>query len=492
MNGMYSGSGQQGSVQNASRIKEYRAEAWTQIHAEVSENEVFYSGDTRAFIEEIITSGFTDNAKAIPPVDLNITEWIIVNVSTLYIGRDQLSDHQGEIPPKYVDSDSYKEALQEASDSYFLNGAGFIYIHKGKTGEISFKSIKPFNIVYDYNFNKVCVQIGIYDEQRYVFEYYEKQSNGKVKGVTFIANDFFSASNSPLTLGKREKEVLLMRELGSFDSMPIIPMFRLVEKICTSSPIARLHKFLVVIVGFALAGVPMSVFVKLYLKTNSMSSDAMSSAFADMMAILNLKEGDDIGVVDTGKGEAFINYLVIMESLLSLTAQMMGVSKTAVGNSVKEVRKSGASKYQDNLTALNFRRRRVNKWDKYERNIFKSLKLLRKSLSSFNFRPIDKDNESLLFDPESLQSYLIEGVSNGLIPLTNAVAIKYGLTPTEAEKLTKTIKKEIKTYDTIYNAMGVTPEKKELAGGLKKGDLKGNNYQNEQEYDGNSNQDNPI
>lgn len=467
--------------QKDSSILEYSPANWAGIHNEAIENDIFFKGDTRAFIDDVIYTSFTDNAKAIPNVDFNITEFMIVHISNMYVGRDELSDNKGETPPSTVDIHAYKEALQDVSDNFFLHSVGFLYIHKNNQGEITFQSISPADIVYDWNFNKVCIKVGSHSVGKSTFEYYEREKDG-CRCAIFTANDFFDAGTNPFELSDREKERIGFTVVGKFKEMPIVPLFKNRERIAYLSPIARLHKFLVVMVGFALAGIPMSVFIKLVLKTANQSNKDIKDGFADMMNLLNIGIEDSLDKLNTGDGEAFLNFLRIMEALLAMMGQLLGLPKSNVGSGIKEVRKSGASKYQDNLPAMNFRRRRIMKFDSFERKIFNAVKKIYPKLSGFDFRPIDKDNESLIFDAETLQGYLIEGIKSGLMPYTNAIAIKYGVKPEVAIKLADQAKKEFKKYKDLISGKS---ENKEVAGGIKKSDLKDKNYKNDEEDDAN-------
>lgn len=227
----------------------------------------------------------------------------------------------------------------------------------------------------------------------------------------------------------------------------------------------------------------MSVFIKLILKTAGDSNKDIKEGFADMMNLLNIGSEDSLEKLNTGDGEAFMNFIKIMEALIGMTGQLVGLPKSSIGSGIKEVRKSGASKYQDNLPAFNFRRRRIMKFNRFERDVFEVIHKIFPKTANFDFRPIDKDNEGLIFDPETLQSYLIEGVKAGLIPFVDAVAVKYGITPADAKSLADKARKEYKEYKELISG---SETNKVVGGGINKSDLKDKNFNREEEDDGDS------
>ena len=202
---------------------------WDGIFEAVRKNYDYFNDNKRAWINFVLTSKFTNNYDLIPSFAFPITNYLTIMQSTIYDRMTTVLLKEAKENQEIEDISlvNFRSVLQKVQYDLFLNGVGFVYIIN-KGGKIVLKNIKNYDIVYNYDFSRVCIKAravsytGSYDEQIYLFDYYEQQEDGKYKYATFQGKDFFDLDFEKGFNSKPEqKKALHFTYKGIFEEIPV-------------------------------------------------------------------------------------------------------------------------------------------------------------------------------------------------------------------------------------------------------------------------------
>lgn len=460
-----------------------QSSVWDGIHADIRKNVDFLSGKKRSYLNKYIADKFTSNYDLLPRLEFPITSFFVTMLSTFYNSSTMFVGVEGESLSKHINIFKLKLVLRDFQQHRFLNLASFIRLVTG--GEkTDFELVIGYDIIYDYYFENVCLRLKQRSDNLSEFEYYKKIGN-KFGRVTFVAKDFGSFPYDKMfEFDDEQKRTFQISEVTYYDVLPIIPLFSNIDRYSYPSIYASFDEIFTTLLSFGLAGAPMSLFVKIFIKNNDLNNNSQKyKAFGDLLAILELGERDDVGKVDTGDLTSLKNFFTIFEASLAWLARMVGISTNAVSSQTNEVRKSGSSKYVDNGPASIFRSSYIVEFDEFEYRLFEAIKKLNNNLSDFEFKPIDKTNDRLMTDEGTFVDNLINEVRGMMTPYEEAIAKKYNVDKSKAKEIAVEIQKQFekyfpKGYDSNESVEGST-----TPFNLKKGYLNGNNAQNITEDD---------
>lgn len=485
----YVGSPIEENIETSTSEVRLNKSSWDSIHQQAIKNYDFFNDNKRRWLNQVLMQKFTQNIDLVPRFDLPITNYLVIMQSTIYDRMTTIFLQNAKESDKLEDLSlpNFRLALQDFQYALFAQGIGFIYVIN-KSGKILLKNIKNHHIVYNFDFSRVCVRAksvtytGSTDEQVYIYDYYEQLADGTYSYYTFEAKDYFSFDfEKGSKIDDDLKETLKFRYLGNFKVLPIVYASRYMDNVSKLSPITQADEILNILLAFGLAGVPMSVFVKIYVKNSlfGQGNDKLEG-FSDLYDILQLKTEEEAGKVDTGDLTALKNFFSIFEAILGWLAQFVGLNQSVVSSKMNEVRKSGASKFADSRSGQIFRDHMLVKLDFFEEQLFESINSIRKGKPPYKFRLIDK-NTSILSDPNDLSDYFEKTVRNKFEPYLDALAKLHKITKSDA----KILADEIRVQNKEYFPEGAIEDKEpNMQNGLKKATLKGDNMENDNEDDG--------
>lgn len=457
-----------------------QSSAWSEIHYDIKKNIDFLNGKKRGYLNAYISEKFTSNYDLLPRLEFPVTSFFVTMLSTFYNNSTMFVGNEGNDLGEYINIFKLKLVLRDFQQHRFLNLASFIRVVTG-TSKTDFELVLGYDIIYDYYFENVCVRLKRRSDNLSEFEYYKKDGD-RWGRVTFIAKDFGSFPYSKMfEFDDNERATFQISDVSYFNALPIVPLFSNIDRYSYPSIYVSFDEIFTTLLSFGLAGAPMSLFVKIFIKNNDLNNNSQKyKAFGDLLAILELGEKDDVGKVDTGDLTSLKNFFTIFEASLAWLARMVGISTNAVSSQTNEVRKSGSSKYVDNGPASIFRSSYIVEFDEFEYRLFEAIKKLNNNLSDFEFKPIDKSNDRLMTDDGTFIDNLINEVRNMMTPYEEAIAKKYNVNKVKAKKIAKEIQKEFEKYfpNGYDGNSGSVNDGSKTPFNLKKGYLNGDHAQN--------------
>lgn len=464
-----------------SKILKIEPGIWSEIHATIQKNLDFFYNKKSMHLNQYIMSKFTSNYDLIPRTPFPITRFFVTMLSTFYSNSTRLTSMSEGQALEGLSEVSLRLALNVFQNRRFLNEASFIRIITGP--ELEFENIKETDIVYNFNFTKICIRKEQLEDETSIFEYYEFKNN-KWWRIEFTAKDFYLAPyENMLEMTSEQKASMKATTPVSWKALPIIPFFANLDKYAYPSVFVAFDEVFNTLIAFGLAGAPMSLLVKIYVKNNSINKNkAKYQAFGDLLTLLELDKDDDAGKVDTGDITSLKNFFAVFEASLAWLGRMVGISVNVVSSQMNETRKSGSSKFVDNGSAEIFRSSYLSEFDEFEYRLFKACKALQPKMKDFKFQPIDKSNSKLLSDSDSFTDRLITEVRNMMTPYEEAIAKKYNVPLKDAKVIAGNIQKQFESYFPNGYNDGNSQKPQEESGtgafGLKKGYLNDKNAKN--------------
>jgi len=459
---------------------------WSSIHSDIKKNIDYLHNKKMMYMNMYIDSKFTSNYDLMPRIPFPVTSFFITMLSTFYNNGTRFSSMNEGNDLKGVSEVSLRFALDEFQKSRFLNDVAFIRIRTGV--ELEFEHIIPTDIVYNYSFTKICLRKEQLEDQLSVFEYFEYK-DGRWYRFEFTDKDFFSAPyDDMLNMENETRKNMKATPIEKWKTCPIIPLFANPDKYAYPSIFVAFDEVFNTLISFGLAGAPMSLLVKIFIKNNSINNNKDKyKAFGDLLTLLELDQDDDVGKVDTGELGSLKNFFVVFEASLAWLGRMVGLPVNVVSSQMNETRKSGSAKLVDNGASDIFRSSYLSQFDEFEYRLFKACKILQPKMKDFNFKPIDKSNLRLMQDGNTYIDNLIKEVRNSMTPYIEAIAKKYNVTLKEAEKIAEDVKNQMEKYfpdkykDGLENSVNKgnnINDSKLTSFGIKKGVLDKNNAKN--------------
>lgn len=447
---------------------------WAMVIDDAIQNQSYYDNKKGNYFSQTIGRKFEQNEKYMPYFNMPITRWAVNMLSTLYNSKTVLpaldkAVKGEEVNPKEVLTNVKKKeklmfdkqnvifALNDFQKNRILNDVGFVYLDNMSKGKftIRYSSVNVYDIIYDCNFEEILFRKKQIPKGNSLFEYYRVDTNyetGETKTVrrTLEAKSFSEIKS--LEWKNLDEETISAYNISpeqTIPCLPIIPLFGNSEKTATLSPLAIADELLNIMFMFAFAGLPSSLMVKWFAKVQNImvkggqTKQKLASIF-DVMDVQELMKDEEIGVVKTGDGNNFVNYMVVFEAILSWLVQLMGVSSTSATSQLREVRQSGASKTVSSKGGDIYRSQFVIEFSEFESRLFEATKKWFGDgvNADLELDVIDKDNISLLADIGDLQNFLITSVKEKFTPYITALARINGITEEEAENLAGEIKEQ--------------------------------------------------
>ena len=427
-----------------SSILKIDANAWQPIHADTQKNVDFFHKKKTEYLNDYINHKFTSNYDIIPRLPFPLTTFFVTMLSTFYNDGTMIKDAGGkEIIG--INIISLKQSLNHFQKQRFLQEVGFIRIQTG--AELKFEKVTGTDIVYNFSWKKICVRREQNEDMTATFEYYELK-NGKWYGMSFTSRDFFSLDyDNMLNMDSDKKEMLNATTPEVYAACPIIPFFGNLDKFAYPSVFVAFDEVFTTLISFGLAGAPMSLLVKIYVKNNDLNSNkAKYDAFGDLLTMLELGKDDEVNKVDTGDLTSLKNFFTVFEASLAWLGRMVGVSTTVVSSQMNETRKSGSAKFVDNTSAEIFRSSYILDFDEFESRLFDACQKLNPKLKQYDFNVIDKSNDKLMMDHNSFVDGLVQEVRNMMMPYEDAIAKRYNVGKEKAKSIAAETQEQWKKY----------------------------------------------
>lgn len=468
---------------------------WAIIIDDAIQNQSYYDNKKGNYFSQTIGRKFEQNEKYMPYFNMPITRWAVNMLSTLYNSKTVLpaldkAVKGEEVNPKEVLTNVKKKlkfdkqnvifGLNDFQKNRILNDVGFIYLDNRDKFVIRYSSINVYDIIYDCNFEEILFRKKQIPKGKSLFEYYRVDTNYETGETRTIRRTLEALSFSEIksldwkNLDEKTIDAFKISAEQVIPCLPIIPLFGNSEKTATLSPLAIADELLNVMFMFAFAGLPSSLMVKWFAKVQNImvkggqTKQKISKIF-DVMDVQELLNNEEIGVVKTGDGNNFVNYMVVFEAILSWLVQLMGVSSTSATSQLREVRQSGASKSVSSKGGDIYRSQFVIEFSEFESRLFEATKKWFGDgiNADLELDVIDKDNISLLADIGDLQNFLITSVKEKFTPYITALARINGITEEEAENLAGEIKQQSEKWQ-LGQAQQMENEEKSQKNGLKK------------------------